>query len=539
MHWYNNLSIRLKIALPLVLILLVYLASFMLTQRMQTTINEQASYLSKDLLKQITLILEADRDLHQALIAEQSIVYEAATENLLKNHAENIKQARDRTEQALLMQTDGDRILDQFLTALKEWKATSERAINFKRADDTIQAVTVSKTESRNSFDKVRDILDQLTESYWKKSSDLSKQLEAETASANLQQWLLFAVILATIIGVITLLPNAIGAPINAIRLRLQDIATGDGDLRTRLNIQRSDELGELARHFDQFMEKLQDIVVNIKRCTNYLDQSANSVSSETKDTQAIITGQHEAVRVAVAAVAEMTSAIREVASNTAATAERTKDADSIGKSSRDSLQEAVTILQKLSDELTQTAVMIGKLEEQAHNATTVLDVIRSIAEQTNLLALNAAIEAARAGEQGRGFAVVADEVRTLASRTQESTRDIQLTLENLQTEVDRSVKAINASTTTASEAVLTAEKADQGILHIADSISQINQMSLQIAAAAEEQSLVIHGINDNFNKISEQATLANQASENSTAASKQLLQMTKELNTNVNHFKV
>ncbi len=539
MNWYNDLSIRLKIALPLTVILLIYSLSFAQNHRNQTAIEQDMSQVSDVLLKQSTLVLEADRDLHQALIAQNAILFEDASATLLKEHQDNIRQARDRAEQALQMQPNNGSLLSSYTAALNTWEGISKQVIEYKQASDPIPAIALSKTKGQAAFEKVRTILNDLTESYELKGEQIKAKLSAEQSYANKQNWLLFLLVLATIGCAIVVLPNVIGSPINLMTARLKDIASGDGDLRPRMHLNRSDELGTLAQYFDQFMDQLQTLVSNIKHCSSELGNSADGVSKDTEATQAIIIKQQDAVQAAVASVAEMTQAIREVASNTAATAERTNDADTISKDSQTALQTAISILQQLSSQLSGAGQMISKLEAQANNATTVLDVIRSVAEQTNLLALNAAIEAARAGEQGRGFAVVADEVRTLASRTQESTRNIQETLENLQAEVEGAVKAITTSTTTAKDAVSSAEDAGQGILQITQRISQINQMSLQIAAAAEEQSLVIDGINSNFSNINEQANLASSAVQRNTSACAQMLQMSNELSTNVNQFKV
>ncbi len=536
MNWYNDLTIRWKISIPISILLAAYVVSFGLNYHSQNRINEDAKVISEQLVRQLTLILEADRDLHQAWIAEQSMVHEAVTPNLQAERQDNMDQALERAEKAITMEGGDTSII---INALAKWRRVSNDVIAVKSADDTIQAIALNRTDSKQAFDAARDILDTKSEQYRQDVQKVTKTLEADIAAGRSIDFTLAGIMIITLALSLLFLPGTIAKPIIIIRQRLNAIANGDGDLRPRLNLTRKDELGQLANHFDQFMAKLQSIVTNIKYCTEQLDTSAKSMSTETSNAQQLTNRQSKTLQEAVSSIEEITHAIHEVATNTSNTAEQTSEADRISATSSTELEKATEILNRLERELTSAAGMINALENQANNATTVLDVIRAIAEQTNLLALNAAIEAARAGEQGRGFAVVADEVRTLASRTQDSTREIQVTLENLQSEVKRAVQAITQNAATAKEAVEASATAGQGFQLISHSISNITQMSLQIAAAAEEQSQVIQGINSNFNQIQSQAADSNESSKRSVAAGSNMLQLVRQLTDNVNNFKI
>ncbi len=240
-----------------------------------------------------------------------------------------------------------------------------------------------------------------------------------------------------------------------------------------------------------------------------------------------------------VTAVNELTMAIQEVARNTSSTAQNTRDASEITERGQERIRLAVAQVQGLANSIQETAEFMLKLEEQAKSVTSVIDVIRSVAEQTNLLALNAAIEAARAGEQGRGFAVVADEVRTLASRTQESTGDIQGMLSKLQSGVQYAVSAMGNSETLTSEAVHSASDAGQSLEGINVAVREIADMAIQIATAAEEQSSVTSEIDRNLVQINTLAMNTAEGASKTAQESQRLNQLSTQLRQLLGQFKV
>merc|ERR1711916_152255 len=212
----------------------------------------------------------------------------------------------------------------------------------------------------------------------------------------------------------------------------LRDIAEGEGDLTRRLEVRSNDEVGELCRWFNVFIQRIHDIVADVAEIVRTLDTSSQQLMTTTRDTEKGVVRQQSEIQQVVTAVREMAAVVSQVAESVSQAAENAEQADSESANGRQVVVSTMSQIESLSHDINAASVVIDKLQQETDNIGSVLDVIRGIAEQTNLLALNAAIEAARAGEQGRGFAVVADEVRTLASRTQESTQEINAMIEVL-----------------------------------------------------------------------------------------------------------
>lgn len=331
------------------------------------------------------------------------------------------------------------------------------------------------------------------------------------------------------------LLVKPIEQTVDAIR----DIAEGEGDLTQRLDDQRGDELGELAGWFNRFIEKLQSIITDLNTHTNDLATSAEQLSRVSDETSSGISNQQAQTELAATAMNQMAMTVQEVARNAESAAASAKQARGEASEGRSTVEESVNNIQRLSTTVDQASSVIARLEQDSMEIGGVLDVIRNIAEQTNLLALNAAIEAARAGEQGRGFAVVADEVRTLASRTQKSTQEIQEMIERLQAASKEAVKAMEESTEQATTGAEFANKAGAVLQSISDSIMQISDMNIQIASASEEQSQVAEEINRNVVGINEIGEHTAQGAQQTASASDGLSRLADQIKGLVGQFKV
>ena len=271
----------------------------------------------------------------------------------------------------------------------------------------------------------------------------------------------------------------------------LKDIAQENGDLTVRIATKSEDEIGELVYWFNQFMDKLQGVVKDVVEASLPLSNLAQNLRGLTEETQRTIDIQQQSAQNAKLAVDTMSGSVDGVAHSAAQAAADANEATSAAGEGRQIVQQTVSSIQQLAENVRETADVIGRLESDSNKVGSVLDVIKGIAEQTNLLALNAAIEAARAGEQGRGFAVVADEVRTLASRTQQSTEEIQSTIEQLQSAAHSAVEVMSRGTEQATNSVETANKAGVSLETITSTIGRINQMNEQIAHNTEDQRTV------------------------------------------------
>jgi methyl-accepting chemotaxis protein len=340
-------------------------------------------------------------------------------------------------------------------------------------------------------------------------------------------------------LGVTTLISLGISRPISHAAMTMKDIAQGEGDLTRRLDSSGSDEVSDLADAFNQFAEKVRRTVSEVSEVTVHLGTSSEEMATITADAANSVANQQEQTEQVATAMNEMTATIQEVARNASLAASAATNALTQTENGQSVVDSTINSISGLASDVERAVAVINDLESQSINIGSVLDVIRGIAEQTNLLALNAAIEAARAGEQGRGFAVVADEVRTLASRTQESTEEIQRMIENLQSGSQGAVKVMQESNARAQDTVEQAAEAGTALNAISSSVTAINDMNLQIASAAEEQGLVseevnrnVISMNDEQGRVAESSAQISQAGEDLAQLSNQLQQLVQQFRT-------
>ncbi|WP_020208621.1 methyl-accepting chemotaxis protein [Gilvimarinus chinensis] len=327
--------------------------------------------------------------------------------------------------------------------------------------------------------------------------------------------------------------------PVNNVVRALRDISEGEGDLTRRLPVEGTDEISELAANFNRFVERLQDIISSVAETAVEVDESANILSNLSQENERSITSQQSDIQQIVTAIKEMASVVADVTQRVAETADNSLQADKVAMGGKDIVQGTMSQIQSLSADIKTASEVIDRLRQETVAIGTVLDVIRGIAEQTNLLALNAAIEAARAGEQGRGFAVVADEVRTLASRTQSSTTEIQEMIERLQTGSAEAVEMMTAGTSQADASVTRASEATDALEEITNYVGEIRDRTNQIAAASEQQSAATQQIEVNIDSVSGVAQSTAESSSRITANSVNLAKMAKQMSELVGRFKI
>ena len=345
---------------------------------------------------------------------------------------------------------------------------------------------------------------------------------------------LLVLVISVLFIGWLT---NLLFSPLHDVSRALAHIASGNGDLTARIHVHTRDEIGLLAGNFNTFVGTLRELVSRIRQEAEAIEQAADNSQCRSDNSAQRLGQQQQEIAMVATAVTQMASATQEIAHNAESTATAAQQSSHSSESGRERVQQTRHTITRLADEVGNATGVISELSRHAHEISSVLATIQGIAEQTNLLALNAAIEAARAGEQGRGFAVVADEVRVLAKRTASSTTEIQGTIETLQRTTQQAVTLMDKSHHLAEQSVQDATSASDALDEITRAIALISDRSTQIATAAEEQTKVTEEITSNITAIKEVGDELAEETSQSQRDAHQLRQQASQLNAQVARF--
>ncbi len=335
------------------------------------------------------------------------------------------------------------------------------------------------------------------------------------------------------------LLAGSVSRPLNELARLFRELGSGDGDLTQRLKVEGRDELSQVATGFNNFVAKIHGSIEQVASNSRQLAATANEVAAKAQLTQHNCTAQRDRTVQVATAIHEMGATVSEIAGNASLAADVAKQANDQADAGAVVVAQARHGIVGLSGEIEQVAGVIESLASQTDSIGSILDTIRSISEQTNLLALNAAIEAARAGEQGRGFAVVADEVRNLASRSAASTAEIQGMINRLQEQSARAVSAMAQGRNQSLEVVTQADAANGALGQITAHITQISDMNIQVATATEEQSSVVGEINRNVEDINQLTTETADIAHQLTASSRSLQQLSGELDKLVGNFRL
>ncbi|QNF13631.1 methyl-accepting chemotaxis protein [Aeromonas jandaei] len=349
---------------------------------------------------------------------------------------------------------------------------------------------------------------------------------------------LVILVILGVTLVATVIVGNRVSKPLADAVLALNDIANGEGDLTQRLKVQSKDEIGQLASAFNRFVERIQSVVSQVGETSNHLFSAVDKLHHLSEHYDQQMHGHSRETDQVVTAVTEMSSTAQEVAASASNAASATSDAARESDAARGVVSTAINSINRLVGEVHTASGVIEQLAQETGKIGSVVEVIRGIAEQTNLLALNAAIEAARAGEQGRGFAVVADEVRSLAGRTQQSTKEINEMLQRLQGGVKQAVDVMQASEERSQETVQEASHIASSLDSMVMAVSTINDMNIQIATAAEEQHAVSEEINKNLVAIQQIVSELTSAAVESNSTTRDLANTGDKLRKLVSQFR-
>lgn len=404
------------------------------------------------------------------------------------------------------------------------------------RSDEA--AVILSKTE-QPAFNPLRRTLDDLLvkekELAQAARSQVQEQVRNTYMGGILAAALAIIVILVLNIGTLTMVVRRI----EATRKMVASMAEGEGDLTQRLELRGRDELSALSHSINQFVARVHALVKDVSNSTNSVTASAERLAAITAAATAAVSGQHQETEQVATAMHQMTATVQEVARNAVSASAAAASAEHETTSGNQLIQQSRRSINELVSEVEQVAQQMDVVRADSGQINSILEVIRAIAEQTNLLALNAAIEAARAGEQGRGFAVVADEVRSLAQRTQGSTQEIDEMILRLQQSVDNAANSMAQGRAKAVASVESVEQTSLALQRIGEQVASINDMNASIASAAEQQSAVAEEIDRNIVNINGMAAQVNDSANLTSNASQELAALAEQLTRQVQVFKI
>ncbi|MCS3471633.1 methyl-accepting chemotaxis protein [Pseudomonas sp. JUb42] len=426
---------------------------------------------------------------------------------------------------------------NEFLQLLSQYRQFEDRMRGYSRDDKLDELGKMLNTELQQNSDQMNVVLSKLVEINGKQSEAANNHAADQYSSAF--NMVVVLLIVATVLTLLFawLLTNSITRPISQALTAAETIA--EGNLTHPVKVDGTDEAGRLLAAMHKMQEKLRDTLQSISGSADQLASAAEELNAVTDEGARGLARQNDEIEQAATAVNEMTSAVEEVARNAISTSDASKNATSSAGDGRDLVQETVSAIERMSSDVQATADLVGNLAEESRDIGKVLDVIRGLADQTNLLALNAAIEAARAGEAGRGFAVVADEVRALAHRTQQSTSEIERMIGSIQGGTEKAVGSMRNSTERAASTLSIAKGAGLALDTINTAIVEINERNLVIASAAEEQAQVAREVDRNLVNIRDLSAQSSDGASQTSAASGELTRLAVDLNGLVSRFRL
>ncbi|UZS72362.1 methyl-accepting chemotaxis protein [Pseudomonas syringae] len=435
----------------------------------------------------------------------------------------------------LISTPDERNLYSQYVQLLGQYRQLEDRLKTLTRSNNIDELQGLLNNEMVNNSDQMNVVLRKLVDINTAQLNAVKEQASIEYDSAfNMVIGLLIAATLLTIVFAWMLI-KSITTPIATALLAAETIA--QGNLTKPISIDGSDEAGRLLLAMKTMQDKLRDTLQGISGSATQLASAAEELNAVTDESARGLVQQNDEIEQAATAVNQMTSAVEEVARNATSTSQASRSAATSAGDGRDLVQETVSAIERMSGDVQGTAELIISLANESRDIGKVLDVIRGLADQTNLLALNAAIEAARAGEAGRGFAVVADEVRALAHRTQQSTSEIERMISSIQTGTEQAVSSMRNSTERAESTLNIAKGAGQALNTINSAVEEINERNMVIASAAEEQAQVAREVDRNLVNIRDLSAQSTNGANQTSAASTELSRLAIDLNGMVARF--
>ncbi|EOB2845837.1 methyl-accepting chemotaxis protein [Vibrio vulnificus] len=505
------MKIQHKLTIPVGIILLTFLVVSFINYSLSEKQAKIADDINNGMYPVVMSLEDAYRDLYQASNAAQGLLLSTSEEEWAYHTEEfefngykaipRIKKVQTLIDSQLIP-SEMQRELDRLVNLTQSWISLYEPI--FKRPELAAAYYAENQQKIHDEFVLMRTQLKTISNAIDETLLALNQQyVERQNFVDNVILIGLVAVVISVSFAY-WVIQRFVMKPMRQIQVAMRDIAEGEGDLSRRINISSRDELGELAHSFNQFTSRIHNTIGEVVAATQSVRSDMHLILQSTQQISQFSHGQQQESHTVAAAVNEMQATSQSVSDSAGEAAHSSSLASEQVEQAQRTVQQTVESIEHLSDEIESATQVIHRLDSQVSNIASVLDVIRGIADQTNLLALNAAIEAARAGEQGRGFAVVADEVRSLASRTSDSTGEIQAMIERLQQGAQEAVVVMSRSVSSREETLHRASNATDSLGQIGASIVHMNDINSQIASAATQQSAVSADINLNVQNIAD-----------------------------------
>ncbi|MBA2924665.1 methyl-accepting chemotaxis protein [Pseudomonas sp. P7] len=535
-----NIAPRAFLGFALIGALMLFLGVFALNQMSKIraatediTLSSVPSIRALDEFTQLTLRL---RVLSYRLLTNREPDVQQKTLEAFELRNQQIRTAQGIYEK-LIEGSEERATYNEYVRLLGQYHQIEERMKSLSRANQVDELRSLLNTELLSNSEQVNAVLTRLLDLNNKMALATNQEAEDQYNLAfNLVVGLL---VIATALTMLFawLLTRSITLPISQALEAAEEVA--EGNLTRPIKVDGNDEAGRLLAAMAKMQDKLRDTLQRIAGSATQLASAAEELNAVTDESARGLTQQNNEIEQAATAVNEMTSAVEEVARNAVSTSEASRNATTSAGDGRDLVQETVSAIERMSGDVQATATLIGELANESRDIGKVLDVIRGLADQTNLLALNAAIEAARAGEAGRGFAVVADEVRALAHRTQQSTSEIERMIGSIQAGTEHAVDSMRNSTERAESTLNIAKGAGMSLDTINTAIVEINERNLVIASAAEEQAQVAREVDRNLVNIRDLSVQSATGASQTSAASSELSRLAVDLNGMVGRFRL
>lgn len=538
-------SLKFRISAPLAVLAIFMLVIAYVDRLSISRLESDMSNVSSRFIPALDTVLQADRDLYQARLAELQYIGRttpAERQKARDTYQENVQQAKDRIGkymqlgQGVSSMNINKAQLDQAFAA---WEATTQQGFELAQQGNPEAALHIISGSGEARFEELRGFYDRAGEAV---NTTIKTQNQSTHAAIERTATIAITVIIVLLAiagGTIYFVPKLIIDRIEDLQLRIRDIAEGNGDLTQTIPIKHDDELGALAAAFNDFVGNLRGLISAIKNESEAIQTAIVSLENTAQQSNQTAGEQSQLANMIVTAVHEMSTATREIAESAQHTSNEVAEISNQTRQGETAINTSAKQMQTMSNVINRATDLSNTLKSDSEGIASVIDVIRGVAEQTNLLALNAAIEAARAGEQGRGFAVVADEVRTLATRTQQSTDEINAIIDKLHKGVGKVVEAINDGQQNVESSLTTTQATQDALAAIIDTVDKVNMMALQTASATEEQSQVSDEVNRNLHDLKEATDRTGELVESTHDVAGALSKGARELYQRVANFKV